>query len=284
VLFTGDAAHLLPIFGVRGCNTGLQDSNNMAWKLAFVIKGWSHPALLDTYSGERVQAAREICEEGGKSTRFMTPPTAGARLMRDAVLSLTLTEDFPKDLLHWRTSRPHDYHLSPLNSFAEADAVFTDGVAIGQPARNVKLGADDYLFDRIDARAGFHVVLFADDAMLGEDLRQILIEAARQPFPVIRTLVTTRPATSPVPCADLHILDAAGRVMRRYGARSGTVYVLRPDLHVCARWLSTDAAQVCRALHIGAASAGAASAGAARPTAAAPGRATDPAMPRRRPA
>jgi 3-(3-hydroxy-phenyl)propionate hydroxylase len=279
VLFTGDAAHLLPIFGVRGCNTGLQDCNNLAWKLAFVIKGWSHPALLDTYSSERVQAAREICEEGGKSTRFMTPPTAGAHLMRDAVLSFALTETFPKDLLHWRTSRPHDYHLSPLNSFAEADAAFTAGIAIGQPARNVKLGADDYLFDRIDAHAGFHVVLFAEPAELAEDLQRILLEVARRPFPVIRTLVTARPAAFPVPWADLLILDAAGRVMRRYGARSGTVYVLRPDLHVCARWLSTDATQVCRALHIGAGSAGPASR--ARR---ASGRATDRATPRGRPA
>jgi len=195
------------------------------------------------------------------------------------VLSFALTENFPKDLLHWRTSRPHDYHLSPLNSFAEADAAFTDGIAIGQPARNVKLGADDYLFDRIDAHAGFHVVLFAEPAELTEDLQRILLEVARQPFPVIRTLVTARAAAFPVPWADLLILDAAGRVMRRYGARSGTVYVLRPDLHVCARWLSTDATQVCRALHIGAASAGPASR--ARR---APGRATDRATPRGRPA
>jgi 3-(3-hydroxy-phenyl)propionate hydroxylase len=253
VLLTGDAAHLLPIFGVRGCNTGLQDCNNMAWKLAFVIKGWSSPALLNTYSSERVQAAREICEEGGKSTRFMTPPTAGARLMRDAVLSLSLGEDFPKDLLHWRTSRPHDYHLSPLNSFPEADAVFTDGIALGQPARNVKLGDDDYLFDRFDALAGFHVVLFTADADLTDDLKQILLEATRQPFPVIRTLVSTRPAAPKGHGADLLILDAAGRVTRRYGARRGTVYVLRPDLHVCARWLTADAAQVSQALRIAAA-------------------------------
>ena len=45
VLLTGDAAHLLPIFGVRGCNTGMQDCNNMAWKLAFVVRGWSRARL-----------------------------------------------------------------------------------------------------------------------------------------------------------------------------------------------------------------------------------------------
>jgi 3-(3-hydroxy-phenyl)propionate hydroxylase len=80
VLLTGDAAHLLPIFGVRGVNTGFQDCNDLAWKLAFVIKGWAHRIILQSYTQERVQAAREICEEGSKSTRFMTPPSRGTRL------------------------------------------------------------------------------------------------------------------------------------------------------------------------------------------------------------
>jgi 3-(3-hydroxy-phenyl)propionate hydroxylase len=250
VLLTGDAAHLLPIFGVRGCNTGLQDCNNMAWKLAFVVKGWSSPALLSTYSLERVQAAREICQEGGKSTRFMTPPTAGARLMRDAVLSLCLSEDFLKDLLHWRTSRPHDYHLSPLNSFSDADAAFTGGVASGQPARNVKLADDDYLLDRFDAGAGFHVMVFTGEEDLTAELEQILIETQRQAFPVIRVLIGARPVEGHAGRADLVVADAAGHIAIKYGAQAGTVYVLRPDLHVCARWHKTDAAEVCRALRI----------------------------------
>jgi 3-(3-hydroxy-phenyl)propionate hydroxylase len=252
VLFTGDAAHLLPIFGVQGCNTGLQDCNNMAWKLAFVVRGWSHPALLDTYSSERVQAARDICEEAGKSTRFMTPPTRGGRLMRDAVLSFCLSEDFLKDLLHWRTSRPHNYQLSALNSYPEANAAFADGLACGQPARNVKLGDDDYLFDRFDAGAAFHVLIFARAAILSADIEQILLESGRQPFPVIRFLIGPRLGGAETARADLVIEDADGRIARKYGAHEGTVYVLRPDLHVCARWRKSSAREVCRALRIAA--------------------------------
>jgi 3-(3-hydroxy-phenyl)propionate hydroxylase len=252
VIFTGDAAHLLPIFGVRGCNTGLQDCNDLAWKLAFVVKGWSRPALLDSYSSERVQAAREICEEGGKSTRFMTPPTAGARLMRDAVLSFCLSEEFPKDLLHWRTSRPHDYRLSPLNSFAEADAAFAGGIAIGQPVRNVKLGDDDYFLDRIDAGAGFHLIAFTDDGAPGGELDRILTEAAHQRFPVIRVLVGRRVDPSCASRAERVIADPQGRIAAKYAARSGTVYLLRPDLHVCARWREGTVAFVHGALRIAA--------------------------------
>jgi len=250
IMFTGDAAHLLPIFGVRGCNTGIQDCNNLAWKLAFVVNGWSSPALLSSYSSERVQAAREICEEAGKSTRFMTPPTAGARLLRDAVLSLSLSEEFPKELLHWRTSRPHDYHFSPLNSFPDANAAFMGGAAAGQPARNVKLGEDDYLLDRLAARAGFHVMIFTGVAPLSGDLEQILIEAGRQPFPVIRVLIGSRIDEAFAMRAECVVADGAERIAAKYGARAGTVYVLRPDLHVCARWLKTDADEVCRALRI----------------------------------
>ncbi len=91
VIFTGDAAHLLPIFGVRGANTGFQDAQSLGWHLAFVVKGLASEKLLANHSAERVGAAREIIDEAGKSTRFMAPPSAGFRLLRDAVLSLSLT-------------------------------------------------------------------------------------------------------------------------------------------------------------------------------------------------
>ena len=249
ILFTGDAAHLLPIFGVRGCNTGFQDCNNLAWKLGFVIRGWSGRALLASYSNERVQAAREICEEGGKSTRFMTPPTSGSRLMRDAVLSFSLSEDYVKDLLHWRTSRAHDYRDSVLNSFPEADAEFRGGIACGQSARNVKLGEADYFFDHLDGRAGFWVVAFLSCGGQSARVDQIFAAVGRLPFPITRILVACQ-EKSTGGHADMVIKDFEGALARRYDAISGTVYALRPDLHVCARWRKTDAAQVCRALRI----------------------------------
>jgi 3-(3-hydroxy-phenyl)propionate hydroxylase len=93
VLFTGDAAHMLPIFGVRGANTGWQDaqSHGLAPGLCRQRRG-SPESLLQSYSSERVAAAWEIIDEAGKSTRFMTPPTRGFRLLRDAVLSLSLSQ------------------------------------------------------------------------------------------------------------------------------------------------------------------------------------------------
>ncbi len=244
VAFTGDAAHLLPIFGVRGANTGFQDCTNLSWKLALVVKGQAHRTLLDSYSGERVQAAREICDEGGKSTRFMTPPTAGYRLMRDAVLSLVLSEDFCKDLLHWRTSRPHDYTHSPLNGFPADDAAFTGGAACGAPAANVRLDPDDFLFDHFGC--GFHLVVFAG-APADDDLIETLEAGASSPVPIRRIVVG---AASPAlrALADVAVADPDGHVAAKWAARPGAAYLLRPDLHVAARWLEVTADRLRSAL------------------------------------
>jgi 3-(3-hydroxy-phenyl)propionate hydroxylase len=246
VALVGDAAHLLPIFGVRGCNTGIQDCHNLAWKLAFVVKGWSGRNLLGSYSSECVAAARQICEEAGKSTRFMTPPTRGFRLMRDAVLSLSLSEEFAKELLHWRTSRPHEYPGSPLNGDDEFDPA--TGVAVGQAARNVKLAEDDYLFDRLADQPGFCVLVFAGASGVTPKLASLLLAAAQTPFPVVRAIIGTHVAGVRGELAELTLEDRAGRIARKYGAGPGNVYLLRPDRHVCARWRCADAARLRAAL------------------------------------
>jgi 3-(3-hydroxy-phenyl)propionate hydroxylase len=229
VCFVGDAAHLLPIFGVRGANTGIQDADALAWRLALVARGLAPEALLRSYSDERVGAAREICEEAGKSTRFMTPPTEGFRVLRDAVLSFTLSEGFCKELLHWRTSRPHIYEHSALN--AAEDAGFESGVPLGAPLRNVRLGEDDHLYDHLGR--GFRLLGFAGPEGPDAALDAVLRAAAAAPVPVACLLVA--------PCAlpgraETVVVDPAGRVAARYGAPPGSAYLARPDTHVCARW------------------------------------------------
>ena len=156
VIFTGDAAHLLPIFGVRGANTGFQDAQSLGWQLAHVVKGLGSRQLLANYSAERVGAAREIIAESGKSVRFMTPPTHGFQLLRNAVLSLSLQNEFVRPLYHWRTSRPHEYTHSMLNSRGDDNALFTAGLAHGAPPQNVRLAADDFLLDHLGG--GFDLI------------------------------------------------------------------------------------------------------------------------------
>ncbi len=244
VLFTGDAAHLLPIFGVRGANTGFQDAQGLAWRLVLVARGVAPASLLASYSQERVGAAREIIDEAGKSTRFMTPPTRGFRLLRDAVLSLSLTEPFVGPLYHWRTSRPHEYTHSALNSPGDDNALFKAGPGRGAPPQNVRLGPDDYLLDHLGH--AFHLLCFTDAAALPEALRAE-VDAARSRGLPLRVLAIG--AAQPVAGADATLADASGRLRERYGvAARGAAYLLRPDQHVCARWMALDAERLRAAL------------------------------------
>ncbi len=245
VLFTGDAAHLLPIFGVRGANTAFQDAQSLGWHLAFVIRGLASRALLANYSAERVGAAREIIDEAGKSTRFMAPPTRGFRLLRDAVLSLSLTEDFVRPLYHWRTSRPHEYTGSRLNSAGDDNALFTGGPADGAPPRNVRLGADDYLLDHLGG--GFDLLYFTEAPAIPAPLLEV-IDGVRARG--VRINIVAIGAASPVTRADRTLPDADGHCRERYGVRaSGGAYLMRPDQHVCARWKTLDATRLQAALN-----------------------------------
>lgn len=244
VLFAGDAAHMLPIFGVRGANTGFQDSQNLAWKLACVARGLAPASLLDTYSHERVRAAREIVEEAGKSTRFMTPPTRGFRLLRDAVLSLSLTQDFVRPLYHWRTSRPHAYTDSPLNAPADDNALFHAGPANGEPMANVLRGPDNYLMD--DFPAGFLLMVFGNAAGLSPAVQQVVMRQKAKGTPLTVMLLAARPddIARQLPGFDIQQVDQEARIARRYGvagAGAKAAYLFRPDQHVCARWLNLDA-------------------------------------------
>jgi 3-(3-hydroxy-phenyl)propionate hydroxylase len=244
VIFVGDAAHLLPIFGVRGANTAFQDAQSAAWHLAFVVQGLVSEALLENFDGERVGAAREIVNEAGKSTRFMTPPSRGFRLLRDAVLSLSLTEDFVRPLYHWRTSRPHEYTLSALNCRDDDNAAFAAGPPHGAPPVNVCLSDDGFLLDHLGG--GFDLLYATDGAAIPGPILRVVEDAKKRGVPLRLVAVGT---AGPVSGADKCLADRNFQFRKRYGVvANGGAYLLRPDQHICARWLGVDAARLCSAL------------------------------------
>ena len=239
VIFAGDAAHMLPIFGVRGANTGFQDAQALGWRLALVAKGAASPKLLDSYSSERVGAAREIVEEAGKSTRFMAPPTRGFRLLRDAVLSLSLSQPFVGPLYHWRTSRPHEYAQSPLNSVGDDNLLFKAGPAHGAPPVNVRFTPDSYLLDQLGG--GFDLLYFTDGPTIPAELRAV-IDGVKARHIGVRLIAVTGHSVAAVDGADVVLDDSEGRCRARYGVMAnGAAYLLRPDQHICARWMALDA-------------------------------------------
>jgi 3-(3-hydroxy-phenyl)propionate hydroxylase len=211
-----------------------------------VVKGLASEKLLANHSAERVGAAREIIDEAGKSTRFMAPPSPGFRLLRDAVLSLSLTEEFVRPLYHWRTSRPHEYTDSVLNSQGDDNTLFRAGPAHGAPPQNIRLAPNDFLLDHLGG--GFDLLYFTEAAALPEPMQQVVSAAHARGVPL---KVIAVGATQPVAGADLTLADVDGHFRQRYGVQaSGAAYLLRPDQHVCARWLTLDATRLQAALNI----------------------------------
>lgn len=231
VLFAGDAAHLVPIFGVRGLNSGLDDAGNLAWKLAWVLKGQAPDTLLDSYSIERVHATRQNLAYGAKSTEFMAPPDFGFRLMREAALRLALVDDAVRSLINPRQSAPISYDGSPLN-LGDGSPQGGDAAAPGQPAPDVLLQDGDaprYLSASFGA--GFVALALSPGAALSAELDAL--EAATQGAP--HPLRVLRAGAN-------GLRDAHGQLSQRYGSDAGTVYLLRPDGYVLGRWTAPDAA------------------------------------------
>lgn len=270
VLFMGDAAHLVPIFGVRGANSAIDDADNLSWKLACVVKGLARDALLDSYSEERVYAAHENLASGMKSTEFMAPPTFAFKLMREAVLDLALGTPGVRPLINPRQTSAIAYRESSLNAHAGEDSAFIGGPAAGAPLPNVPLslaGASGayragHLLDLL--RAGEFLVLHfrAGDAPAGGIAAAV--QGLQQRGIPVRLASVTRAAAQ---CADSEAalqapgsvgtdtigtgsvgVDAAGKAFDLYDATPGTVYVVRPDGHVLGRWRSPQAAAVERAI------------------------------------
>ena len=100
VLFAGDAAHQVSPFGARGANSGIQDTDNLAWKLKLVLEGLAPDRLLDSYSEERVAAADENLLNSTRSTDFITPKSQVSKDFRNAVLGLTREHPFALSLIH----------------------------------------------------------------------------------------------------------------------------------------------------------------------------------------
>ena len=73
VFLAGDAAHRHPPANGLGTNTSVQDSFNLAWKLAMVLRGHADPALLDTYTQERQPVGEQVVDRAMRSVRDMLP-------------------------------------------------------------------------------------------------------------------------------------------------------------------------------------------------------------------
>ena len=233
VLFVGDAAHVVSPFGARGANSGIQDADNLVWKLELVLKGQAPERLLDSYDAERTFAADENILNSTRSTDFITPKSAASRIFRDAVLGLAKEHAFARKLVNsGRLSLPTILTDSPLNT-SDTDQDFARGPGAlipGAPAADAPVfgTAGEWLLGYLGG--GFTLLIFG--AAVGATQ---VASLARQAIACKVVQVGCQPVPGIMTIEDVH-----GLVAQRYAARPGTVYLLRPDQHVCARWRTFD--------------------------------------------
>ena len=234
VLLAGDAAHLVPIFGVRGMNSGIEDAGNLAWKLAAVVRGEGGDGLLESYSEERVLAARENIRNARKSTLFMTPPSRGHALMRDAALSLAAAgQEFARALVNPRQSTASSFPESRLQTPEQGE--WSAGPPPGAVLPSVPVvlpGGGGTGHAQMLVGPAPTVLLAAGDPAAESHLL-----AARPGLRLVRI--------GPGGEAE----DRWGRAAALLGLdRPGAGYLLRPDGHVAWRWRRFDPAGLGAAL------------------------------------
>jgi len=217
VIFAGDSAHQVSPFGARGANSGLEDGENLAWKLDLILRRQAPGSLLDSYEIERGQAADDNIRHSTRSTDFIAPHSKQERRLRDAVLALAGEVEFAKRMVNaGRLSLPSVYD-SPLST-PDVEA-WQAGPRPGAHMLDAPLrtagGEDTFLTDAFKAAGGGFVLLQSANgaaAPAPEGVRSICIGAGAA------------------------LRDATGLFAQRYDAAPGAAYLLRPDGYVAARF------------------------------------------------
>lgn len=251
VLFAGDSAYRVSPFGARGANSGLEDSDNLAWKLDMVMRGLAPDTLIDTYCEERGLAADENLLNSSRSTDFITPKSEISLLFRNMTLTLAKQHDFARSLVNsGRLSRPVSYPQSSLST-PDQDS-FDTAFSVGAPAPDgpITVGTDpkhaDWWLSQMKGK--FVIALFCDQTLPSPEMRAALKRLQAEPLNVDVLLVISPSMAQHTPDDMATFVDHDSRLMQRYDVKGGACYLIRPDQHIAARWRHTNEGAIRSAL------------------------------------
>ncbi|WP_420348119.1 FAD-dependent oxidoreductase [Pelagibius sp.] len=244
IFFIGDSAHQVSPFGARGGNGGLQDSDNLCWKLAAVLKGEAAERLLDSYDAERIPAADENILNSTRSTDFITPKNAISQAFRDATLELAADYPFARQLVNsGRLSRPATLAGSALLTMPEAAQ---PGLPVGAPCADAPLTRGNertWLLQLLSG--GFFGLHYRGAGAAPENEDHVARLAEAEPkLPVL----TIRSPDAAAGDRETAWVDSEGLFAERYGAGPGSFYLVRPDQHLAGRWPALQAEAVSAAM------------------------------------
>ena len=227
VIFAGDSAHVVSPFGARGGNGGIQDVDNLCWKLAAILKGEAGQGLLASYDEERIHGADENIRNSARATNFMTPKSAMEKRFRDEILNLAAVHPFARRMVNsGRLSIACSLAGFPLQS--ADDPAFSGAMVPGAPCADAPViassgtdaaGTAGWLLDHLGGR--FHLLSFGGPVAAPAGLPQVVVGDGPE-----------------------QLRDVEGLVARRYDARPGAAYLIRPDQHVAARFAAPTAERI----------------------------------------
>ena len=248
IAFAGDAAHRVSPFGARGANSGIQDADNLSWKLALVQQGLARESLIDTYCDEREPAADENILNSSRSTDFITPKSEISLLFRNTALQLAKHHDFARKLVNsGRLSMPSSYTQSRLNT-ADMDE-FSAELALGSVAPDGPItinGKPGWWLSQLSGH--FVIALFCNSTLPDAQMLRDIAQLRDSPLSVQFILVLGPSLAHKAPADYVSVVDHQMTLARRYDAVQGACYLIRPDQHVAARWRNASASAIGDAL------------------------------------
>jgi 3-(3-hydroxy-phenyl)propionate hydroxylase len=254
VFLAGDAAHLMSPFGARGMNSGVQDANNLIWKLALVLKNQAPSTLLDSYDSERRAAAFENLRITNESMNFITPHSPLRLRLRNQILHNSVHFKPLRKLVNsGRLSQPfaytkskiisHQAYLPERKELLQSPKLMRQALAF---LKAVKPGflVPDAFYKQAEQTKRFQDLLGHNFvALYFTDKPQSAADTADQFWRFAPGVPLNLYLVSPEPAQvqgafhwQTNVLwDATGEFARRYGAVNGSFFLIRPDGHLAVR-------------------------------------------------